>query len=190
MQASDIAAQLSDDISTQRFRYPKFLGGETVVPCKGNPSNSGRLKINNSLNGAFKITEIRIRAYGPCDVNGVVPQTIDAITGQQTSFPMGLAVSSAADATQKAESGLTVYIKDAATGRELTDGFMPIENLCAPGYVPGLVVLSPYKLVLEDQKDLYFEFRNRDEAILTVAEAAYHKVEVTLIGLLHDGVGA
>ena len=188
MNAQAVVNQLNDKIETQRYRYHKLLGSSVAVPCKGSAEgNSARVAITNNLDGDYVIEEIRIKAYGPCDVNGIVPQTLSVAGYHQTDFPSGVSVSSAATATQKAESGVTVKIVDAATRRELTDGFMPLECMISPAY-GDLKVLPAWKHVLKKQTDLVFEFRNRDTAKLDSGATAYHWVEVSLHGDRHDGI--
>lgn len=182
--------KLTDAVNTQKYLYKFPLSVSGAVPCKGNTDgNTARLKITNNLDGAFVIDEIRIRAYGPCDINGVTPQTIVPGGGAaQTDFPNGLVVSSAANATQKAEDGVSVKITDASTQRVLGDGQLPVAVAFSPGYMEGLKVLPPWKHVLGAQKDLYFDFRNRDNAKLTGGANAYHWVEVVLVGDRYDGI--
>lgn len=189
---ADIATiqnKLNDAVSTQKVRYQMPLSVSGPVPCKGNTDgNTARLKVTNNLDGYFIIDEIRIKVYGPTDINGVVPQTIAGVGSAQTDFPSGLTVSSAANATQKAEDGLSVKITDQSTQRVLGDGFLPVACAFAPGYGEALKVLPAWKHVLGHQKDLYFEFRNRDNAKLTDGANAYHYVEVVLIGERYEGL--
>lgn len=98
----------------------------------------------------FFIEKITGSCYGPCSAAGIVTPAV------ATDFDMpGTAVGFAA-------RGISIQITDTGAGRELTNGFVPVELLFTPGYAIGF--FQPYRLQYFARRNskIRFDIRNRD----------------------------
>lgn len=115
----------------------------------------------------FYIEKITGSAYGPVDATTGIP------SGADTSFDMP------GTAGGYAARGLQVRITDTGAGRELTNGFVPLEIILTPGYDLGFI--TPYRVnyMAKRNSKLRFDFRNRDT---NGAGTAHQQVDLALNG--------
>lgn len=71
--------------------------------------------------------------------------------------------------------GLTSQITDQGAGRDLTNGFVPLENLLSPGYGVNLFLPYPFKYFARRNSNIRFDFRNRDTQ-------ARQSVDISILG--------
>lgn len=112
----------------------------------------------------FLLEKFTGSVYGPCDDNGIP-------TATATDFPMpGIAAGAG-----HAGRGLTVRITDQGSGRDMTNGYVPVETLLTPGYGYQFHLPYPAKYFMNRSSKIRFDFRNRDTQ-------AQHAVDITLNG--------
>jgi hypothetical protein len=147
--------------ATQKFKYnysyvvSGIVGANTTAPII--------LAIEQDAD--FFIEKITGSVYGPVNAVTGVP------TGGATDFDMPGTVAGFA------ARGLQVQITDTGAGRELTNGFIPLETLLTPGY--GIELFQPYRInyMAKRNSKIRFDFRNRDSQA-----NANHQVDITLNG--------
>jgi hypothetical protein len=114
----------------------------------------------------FQFEKMTGSAYGPCDANGIP-------TASNTDFPMpGIAAGAGF-----AGRGLTMKVTDSGNSRELTNGYVPVENLLTPGYGIQMYLPYPIKYFARRNSKLRFDIRNRD----TQANAR-HQIDIAING--------
>lgn len=113
----------------------------------------------------FWIEKITGSVYGPCALVTGIPG------GGATDYDMP------GTAAGFAGRGMSVQITDTGAGRELTNGFVPVETILTPGYAIGF--FQPFRLSYFARRNskIRFDFRNRD----TQANAN-QQVDITLNG--------
>jgi hypothetical protein len=112
----------------------------------------------------FLLEKVTGSCLGPVDANGI-PQVAN------TDFPQpGIAVGAG-----HAGRGLTLRITDTGAGRDLTNGFLAVENTLTPGYGIQMFLPYPLKYFARRNSKLRFDFRNRDTQ-------GRHQVDITLNG--------
>lgn len=90
-------------------------------------------------------------AAGPVNANGI-PQVAN------TDFPQPGIGAGAGFAGR----GLTVRLTDTGAGRDLSNGFVPVENILSPGYGVQLFLPYPVRYFAKRNSKIKFDFRNRD----------------------------
>ena len=113
----------------------------------------------------FYIEKFTGSVYGPVALVTGIPG------GGATDFDMP------GTAAGYAGRGMQVQITDTGAGRELTNGFVPVETILTPGYAIGF--FQPYRAnyMAKRNSKIRFDFRNRD----TQADAN-QQVDITLNG--------
>jgi len=101
----------------------------------------------------FLIERVTGSALGPTDVNGV-RQLASA-----TDFDM------AGTTAGYADRGLMIQITDTGAGRNLTNGFVPVELFLSPGYGVSLHQPYPFRYFALRNTKFRFDIRNRDTAV-------------------------
>ena len=87
-----------------------------------------------------------------------------------TSFPMP-------GATAFACRGLSIQITETGSGRDLTNGWIPIELLATPGYGVNIQAHSlKWHMLFQRNAKIRFDVRNRDGALRT------HDLSVAMVG--------
>jgi hypothetical protein len=113
----------------------------------------------------FFLEKITGSCYGPCTAAGIVNPA------NATDFGMpGTAIGFAG-------RGMSIQITDTGAGRELTNGFVPVELIFTPGYMNGF--FQPYRLQLLIRRNskLRFDIRNRDTQV-----GANQQIDIALNG--------
>jgi len=118
----------------------------------------------------FFVERLTGSAYGPTNVNGVRD-----LVGL-TDFDM------AGTTAGYADRGLMVKITDTGAGRELTNGFVPLELFLSPGYGIALHQPYPFRYFALRNTKFRFDFRNRD-----TAANLFHTVSIALNGYKFPG---
>ena len=147
--------------SVQLYKYNYTYTVTGIIPA--NTTNPIILTIEQDAD--FFIEKITGTAYGPVALVTGIPG------GGATDFDMpGTAAGFAA-------RGLQVQITDTGAGRELTNGFVPLEVILTPGYDLGF--FQPYRVnyMAKRNSKLRFDFRNRD-----TQTNANHQVDIALNG--------
>jgi hypothetical protein len=112
----------------------------------------------------FLIEKFTGAAYGPVDANGIP-------TAANTDFPQpGIAAGAG-----HAGRGLTMRVTDTGAGRDLTNGYVPVETLLTPGYGIQMYLPYPIKYFARRNSKIRFDFRNRDTQ-------ARHQVDMSING--------
>jgi hypothetical protein len=133
----------------QRFKYQYSYSVSAIVA----PSGSLPVILNIETDADFMVEKITGTVLGPVDSNGLYDQA------GLTDFPQP---GTGGAAPTFAGSGLTLQIVDQGAGRDLTNGFIPIENLLTPGYDVGMFLPYPYHYFARRNSNIRFDFRNRD----------------------------
>lgn len=114
----------------------------------------------------FLIERITGSCYGPTDADGI-PQAAN------TDFPMpGIAVGAGF-----AGRGLAMQLTDMGNGRELTNGFVPVELLLTPGYDLSFHLPYPIKYYILKRSSIRVDVRNRD-----TQTNARHQIDIAFNG--------
>lgn len=146
-------------IQVNKYSYTYTLSG--IIPA----NTTAPLILAIEQDADFCIEKITGSVYGPVALVTGIP------SGGATDFDMP------GTSTGFACRGLTVKITDTGAGRELTNGFVPVENILTPGY--GDQFYQPYRLnyMVKRSSKLRFDFRNRDTRV-----GAHQQVDVCLNG--------
>ena len=101
----------------------------------------------------FLIERLTGSCLGPVDANGLY----DA--AGLSDFPQP---GTTGGAPTFAGRGLTANIVDQGAGRDLTQGFLPLENILTPGYGIGMFLPYPFKYFARRNSNIRFDIRSRD----------------------------
>jgi len=146
------------------------------VPVANNNTLPAFLQIEEDAD--FLIERITGSAYGPCTEPGA--RILDA----STIFPLaGTAVPSGATLAAYADRGLALKMTDTGSGRELTNGFVPVETFLSPGYGVSMHVPFPFKNYILRSSKIRFDIRNRDTTL-----EQFHFLSIVFHGRKFAGV--
>ena len=98
----------------------------------------------------FSIEKWTGSCYGPVDEDGI------PVVANPTDFPQpGTTVGFAG-------RGLLVKLTDTGSGKDLSDGFIPLECLLSPGYGVNMFAPYPAKYFARRNSKIRFDFKNKD----------------------------
>lgn len=145
----------------QKFKYNYSYTVTGIIPV----NTTSPIILTIEQDADFWIEKITGSVYGPCALVTGLPGS------GATDFDMP------GTAAGYAGRGLQVQITDTGAGRELTNGFVPVETILTPGYDIGF--FQPYRInyMAKRNSKIRFDFRNRD----TQADAN-QQVDITLNG--------
>jgi hypothetical protein len=131
-------------VQKYKYNYTYTLSG--IIPA----NTTSPLILTIEQDADFFIEKITGSAYGPVALVTGIPN------GAATDFDMPGTTAGFAG------RGLQVQITDTGAGRELTNGFVPVEDIFTPGYDKGF--FQPYRVnyMARRNSKIRFDFRNRD----------------------------
>lgn len=130
----------------QKFKYNYSYTVTGIIAA----NTTAPLILTIEQDADFYIEKITGSCFGPVALVTGIPG------GGATDFDMP------GTAAGFAGRGLSVQITDTGAGRELTNGFVPCEDLFTPGY--GLGFFQPYRInyMAKRNSKIRFDVRNRD----------------------------
>lgn len=159
---AQVAAEQLHNSEVQKYKYNYTY----VVSALINPNTTTPFTLGIEQDADFLFTQMTGSCYGPCDANAIP-------TAQNTSFPMpGIGAGQGF-----AGRGLTVEITDTGSGRDLTRGAVPVENILSPGYDLQFHLPYPIKYFAARNSKIKFNFTNRDQV-----SGARHQVDIAING--------
>jgi len=144
-----VAQQQISNREFQRYKFQYVYSLSAIIE----PSQTIPFFLQIEQDADFQFEKITGRVFGPVDETGLY----DA--AGLTDFPQP---GTAGGAPTFCGSGLTVDIVDQGAGRDLTRGFVPVENILTPGYDVGMYLPYPFKYFARRNSNIKFTFRNRD----------------------------
>lgn len=147
--------------SVQLYKYNYTYTITGIIPV----NTTAPIILTIEQDADFFIEKITGAVYGPVALVTGIPG------GGATDFDMP------GTAAGFAGRGLQVQITDTGAGRELTNGFVPVETILTPGYDLGF--FQPYRVNYFARRNskIRFDFRNRD-----TQTNANHQVDIALNG--------
>lgn len=144
-----VAQQQVQNREIQRFKYQFIYTVSAIVAA----SSTVPQFLTVEQDADFLIERITGSCLGPVDANGLY----DA--AGLTDFPQP---GTTGGAPTFAGRGLTINVVDQGAGRDLTQGFVPVENILTPGYDVGMFLPYPFKYFARRNSNIRFDIRNRD----------------------------
>jgi len=146
---------------TQKYKYNYTYTVSAIV----NPQQTLPVILTIEQDADFYIIQITGSAFGPVNSDGIP-------SGGSTDFNMpGTTVGFAG-------RGLSLALTDTGAGRDLTNGYVPVELILTPGYDIGFHLPYVFKYWARRNSKLKFDFRNRDN----LTNDAKHQIDIALNG--------
>lgn len=141
-----IALEQINNRQVQKYKYHYFYSISAIIAA--NTTTPFTLAIEQDAD--FVIEKWTGSCYGPVDANGI------QVPAGATDFPQP------GTTTGFAGRGLLVKLTDTGSGKDLSDGFIPLECLLSPGY--GVNTFAPYpaKYFARRNSKIRFDFKNKD----------------------------
>ena len=175
--ANPIEIELTTELTNQKSRYWRSQPVSILVGCvPASVGNTQTVFLTTKQDGEFLSEHITISALGPVNSQGIVPATVPDV---QTAFPSGRRSAANVDLAAR---GLSIRITEEGSGRVLTDGFVALELMAAPGYGTFLKEPFPFRYAFRKEGKLRIEIVNRDIAVLDGGVDAFHEVSFCLFG--------
>lgn len=167
-----VVAQLQHERETQKYKY------SYVYSVSGAVENGKTTPINITIqeDADFVCKYLTISAYGPTNSSGVRQ------TASNSDFLLAGITAGYAD------RGLQVKITDIGSSRDLTNGYVNLELMGAPGYGVQMHMPFPYSTTFKARSQIKFDFKNRDSVA-----SLYHFVSIAMVGFKYavgDKVGS
>lgn len=141
-----IALEQIHNRKVQKYKYHYFYSVSAIIAA----NNTTPFTLAIEQDADFIIEKWTGSCYGPVDANG-----IPVITGA-TAFPQPGTVLGFAG------RGLLVKLTDTGSGRDLSDGYIPLECLLSPGYGVNMFAPYPAKYFARRNSKIRFDFKNKD----------------------------
>lgn len=157
-----VAADQLHNAEVQKYKFNYTYTISALVE----PSTTTPFVLAIEQDADFLYEKMTGSAYGPADASGIP-------TATDTDFPqVGVAAGAGF-----AGRGLTMEVSDTGSGRDLTRGAVPVENMITPGYGIQFVLPYPIKYFAARNSKIKYLFANRD-----TQTGARHQIDIAING--------